>query len=84
LERFPLSDDPACLSAAARIANAAFAQRRKTVRNSLRSTLGVETAVLDEALLSAGIDGSLRAEVLEPQCFLGLAAALEGQLNPSS
>ena len=84
LERCPLSDDPTLLAAAARVANAAFAQRRKTVRNSLKATLGVDTAVLDEALASAGIDGSLRAEVLEPRSFLALAAALSGQLDPSS
>ena len=32
-------------------------------------------AVLDEALGAAGIDGSLRAETLEPQRFLALAEA---------
>ena len=32
---------PALLAAASRLADAAFAQRRKTVRNSLRATLGL-------------------------------------------
>jgi 16S rRNA (adenine1518-N6/adenine1519-N6)-dimethyltransferase len=80
LDRRPLSDDHALLADAARVADAAFAQRRKTVRNSLRSTLGVDVAALDEALAAAGIDGSLRAEVLEPGRFLALAEALRGQL----
>jgi 16S rRNA (adenine1518-N6/adenine1519-N6)-dimethyltransferase len=76
LDRFPLAEDPSLLRHAARIADAAFAQRRKTVRNSLRATLGVDVAKLDAALESAGVDGSLRAETLEPQRFLALAAAL--------
>ena len=73
LERCPLSSDPALLAAASRLADAAFSQRRKTVRNSLRSTLGCDPAVLDQALGAAGIDGSLRAEMLEPERFLALA-----------
>jgi 16S rRNA (adenine1518-N6/adenine1519-N6)-dimethyltransferase len=78
LERCPLSDDAAKLASAARLADAAFAQRRKTIRNSLRGTLDVATDQLDVALATAGIDGSLRAEVLEPQRFLALAEALRG------
>ena len=73
LERCPLASDPALLTAASRLADAAFAQRRKTVRNSLRSALGCDMALLDEALAQAGIDGSLRAEMLEPERFLALA-----------
>ena len=73
LERRPLSSDPALLAAASRLADAAFSQRRKTVRNSLRSTLGCDPALLDQALEEAGIDGSLRAEMLEPERFLALA-----------
>jgi 16S rRNA (adenine1518-N6/adenine1519-N6)-dimethyltransferase len=73
LERRPLSSDPGLLTAASRLADAAFSQRRKTVRNSLRSTLGCDPALLDQALDAAGIDGSLRAEMLEPERFLALA-----------
>lgn len=72
LERRPLASDPV-LAAASRLADAAFAQRRKTVRNSLRSALGCDPEVLEEALGQAGIDGSLRAEMLEPERFLALA-----------
>ena len=75
LERAPLTTDPAAISAASRLADAAFAQRRKTVRNSLKSTLGLDAAVLDELLAAAEIDGSLRAEMLEPERFLALAGA---------
>jgi 16S rRNA (adenine1518-N6/adenine1519-N6)-dimethyltransferase len=75
LERRPLSSDPALIAAASRLADAAFAQRRKTVRNSLRSTLACDAGYLDIALETAGIDGSLRAEMLEPERFLALALA---------
>ena len=76
LERSPLATDPALLHAAARAAEAAFAQRRKTIRNSLKSTLGLDAETLDAALEAAGIDGSLRAEALAPEKFLALAKAL--------
>jgi 16S rRNA (adenine1518-N6/adenine1519-N6)-dimethyltransferase len=76
LDRRSLCDDPDLVRDAARTADAAFAQRRKTVRNSLRSALGVESAVVDAALESAGIDGGVRAETLEPERFLDLARAL--------
>ena len=75
LERRPLVTDPDLLASASRLADAAFAQRRKTVRNSLRSTLGCDAGVLDDLLGEAGIDGTLRAEMLEPQRFLALAEA---------
>ncbi len=76
LERSPLADDPALLTAAARAADAAFAQRRKTIRNSLRSALEAEATAIDAALEAANIDGSLRAETLPPEAFLALAVAL--------
>ena len=73
LERRPLASNPALVAAASRLADAAFAQRRKTIRNSMRSSLGCDADVLDAALADAGIDGSLRAEMLEPERFLALA-----------
>jgi len=76
LERSPLAHDPALLAEAAAVADAAFAQRRKTIRNSLRSTLGVDAELIDAALAQADIDGSLRAEKLAPERFLALALAL--------
>ena len=76
LERRPLSEDPALLRDAARAADAAFAQRRKTIRNSLRSALQAEPAPVDAALEAAGIDGAVRAETLPPEAFLALATAL--------
>jgi 16S rRNA (adenine1518-N6/adenine1519-N6)-dimethyltransferase len=51
---------------------AAFSQRRKTLRNSLKPLLETEDIV------AAGVDPSLRAEVLSPSQF----AALGAQLGP--
>lgn len=80
LERSPMAADDIGRRRTARVADAAFAQRRKTVRNSLRATLGVEVTILDAALAEAGIDGSLRAEMLEPAAFVRLAEALAPSL----
>lgn len=76
LVRRPLAEDPALLRAAARVADAAFAQRRKTIRNSLKSTLGVEVSLLDALLAQAGIDGGSRAEELPVERFIALGEAL--------
>jgi 16S rRNA (adenine1518-N6/adenine1519-N6)-dimethyltransferase len=80
LERAPLTDDAELTQLAAKVADAAFAQRRKTIRNSLRATLGVSAEQLDAVLGSAGIDGGARAETLEPSRFVDLAEAVRRQL----
>lgn len=77
LERRVLSDDPLLSARAARVADAAFAQRRKTIRNSLKATLGADVEKIDAALAETGIDGSARAEVLPPEAFIALAVALD-------
>lgn len=82
LERRASIGDAGLLSEASRVADAAFAQRRKTLRNSLRAALGVSPDALDAALERAGIDGRVRAETLEPAAFVDLARAL-GAGSPS-
>jgi len=57
----------------ARIVAAAFAQRRKTLRNALRSLLAAEEIV------AAGIDPGLRPETLSPAQFAALAARVPEQ-----
>ncbi len=56
-----------------RVTAAAFGQRRKMLRSSLKS-LGVDTAAL---IAAAGIDPSARAETLSIAQFCALARALE-------
>jgi 16S rRNA (adenine1518-N6/adenine1519-N6)-dimethyltransferase len=52
----------------ARTVSAAFSQRRKTLRNALRSIL--DTA----AIVAAGVDPGARPETLTPAQFAALAA----------
>lgn len=59
-----------------RVIDAAFAQRRKTIRNSM-SASGFDKDKLDQAFLVTGIAPTARAEVLTSQDFICLAAALE-------
>ena len=59
-----------------RVIDAAFVQRRKTIRNSM-SASGFDKDKLDQAFLATGIAPTARAEVLTSQDFICLAAALE-------
>jgi 16S rRNA (adenine1518-N6/adenine1519-N6)-dimethyltransferase len=59
-----------------RVIEAAFSQRRKTLRNSLR-TLGLDQKGVEALGRAAGIDLGLRAERLDVAAFAALAAALE-------
>jgi 16S rRNA (adenine1518-N6/adenine1519-N6)-dimethyltransferase len=65
---FPLGDRRAF----AQVVAAAFSQRRKTLRNSLRSLLPVE------AIAAAGIDPGARPETVAPAGFAALAARCAG------
>ncbi len=68
-----------------KVVKAAFAQRRKTLLNSLKSdrTLG-PTEALVRALEEAGIDGGRRAETLAPGEFAALHRALYAGTGDSS
>ena len=57
------------------VIDAAFAQRRKTIRNSMSAT-GFDRDELDAAFAWAGIDPACRAETLAPEDFVRLALAL--------
>lgn len=71
---WPLSADER--DATARVIEAAFAQRRKTIRNSMGAS-GFDKVALDEAFAATGIAPTARAEALAPSAFICLAAALE-------
>jgi 16S rRNA (adenine1518-N6/adenine1519-N6)-dimethyltransferase len=62
-----------------RTVTAAFAQRRKMLRNTLKAAFGAERA--DAALEAAGIPGTHRAESLDLDGFRRLAAALFPRAN---
>ena len=59
----------------AQVIDAAFAQRRKTIRNSMGAS-GFDKAELDGAFAATGIEARSRAEVLAPEDFVRLAGAL--------
>lgn len=83
LDRAPM-DDPATgapldagrLAATSAVIDAAFAQRRKTIRNSM-SASGFEKGALDAAFAACGIAPTCRAETLAPADFVRLSAALD-------
>ncbi len=70
--REPLARAP--LAALERVTEAAFGQRRKMLRQSLKA-LGVEVGAL---IAAAGLNETARAEELEVEQFCALARALEG------
>jgi 16S rRNA (adenine1518-N6/adenine1519-N6)-dimethyltransferase len=76
LDRIARPEPPDVLVATARLADAAFAQRRKTLRNSLIAASGRGSAAIDAALEATGTDGRRRAETLTPDEFVSLASAL--------
>jgi 16S rRNA (adenine1518-N6/adenine1519-N6)-dimethyltransferase len=55
----------------ARVVAAAFAQRRKTVRNALKALLS------RDEISACGVDPGARPETLTPQAFNTLAQALD-------
>ncbi len=59
------------------VVHAAFAQRRKTLRNSLASALGRPPTEIEQVLELAGIDPGARAESLGIQEFARLTRAFE-------
>ncbi len=67
------------VAAADAIAAAAFAQRRKTLRNSVLRTTGWSAGAFDDALSAAGIDGGRRAETLEVAEYVRLAVQAREQ-----
>jgi 16S rRNA (adenine1518-N6/adenine1519-N6)-dimethyltransferase len=60
---------------AVRLVEAAFSQRRKTLRNSVLGATGWDGAVFDRVLAGAGIDGRRRAETLTVDEFFTLASS---------
>ncbi len=78
LHRLPEGEQlaPADAAFAAQVVDAAFAQRRKTLLNSMAACETWSRAELEAALALMGIDGGTRAETLSKDQFVGLAFAL--------
>lgn len=74
IDRAPLVDAARAAEASA-VIDAAFAQRRKTIRNSMAAS-GYERGALDAAFSACDIAPTCRAETLSPADFVRLAEAL--------
>ena len=74
IDRAPLVD-AARVAEVSAVIDAAFAQRRKTIRNSM-SASGFSRDALDAAFADAGIQPACRAETLAPADFVRLSDAL--------
>ena len=77
ITRRPDALPPPVRARVAEVVDAAFAQRRKTLRNTLRALAGRE--VLAPGFEAADIDGGARAEELSVEDFVRLAAALDAE-----
>jgi 16S rRNA (adenine1518-N6/adenine1519-N6)-dimethyltransferase len=73
----PLGDDALRLNTFA-VVDAAFGQRRKTLRSSLSRLTG-STGSAESALVAAGVEPGLRGEVLELAQFVAIARAWAAQ-----
>ena len=74
----PLASEASDVDRICEVIDAAFAQRRKTIRNSM-SASGFDKAVLDAAFNACGIAPTARAETLGVEDFVRLAACLSGK-----
>ena len=77
LERVAQGVSPQLAESTARVAAAGFAQRRKTLRNSMLGSSSWPKETVDEALQSAGIDGGRRAETLSVDEYVRLTLGLQ-------
>ena len=77
IDRAPLVA-PELVAPVSAVIDAAFAQRRKTIRNSM-SASGYDKGALDAAFAACGIAPACRAETLAPEDFVRLAGALSRQ-----
>ena len=78
LERLKQCGPEELLPAANMLADAAFFQRRKTIRNSMQAYFAVhspESAPVDELLSAADIDPKTRGETLSAEAFVVMAQA---------
>lgn len=74
----PLASEASDVDRICEVIDAAFAQRRKTIRNSM-SASGFDKAALDAAFSACGIAPTARAETLGVEDFVRLAACLSGK-----
>ncbi len=67
-----------------RVARAAFAQKRKQLRNTLAAGLGLDKATVDAWLRAAGVDPTWRAEALDWDAWARLLAHAPAAVDASA
>lgn len=72
----PAPDTTATREQVFAVVDAAFAQRRKTLRATLKSLVGGDGERAEAAIVAAGVDPQLRGEVLEIGSFVAIAEQL--------
>ncbi|MGN0654886.1 MAG: 16S rRNA (adenine(1518)-N(6)/adenine(1519)-N(6))-dimethyltransferase RsmA [Oscillospiraceae bacterium] len=60
-----------------KVVRGAFSQRRKTLANSLSSSLSVDKQVVTEAIVSAGLQENVRPEQLSMEDFINVAKSVK-------
>ena len=60
-----------------KVVRGAFSQRRKTLANSVSSSLGIEKAKVFEAIKQVGLSENIRPEQLKMQDFVMVSEALK-------
>jgi len=73
-DRISRPESPEVIAAAVELADIAFAQRRKTLRNTLRAGLAGGAEAADALLSHSNIDGIRRAETLAVDEYLQMAS----------
>ena len=74
LDRHDVNASPEQIAAACEVADAAFAQRRKNIRNSMKSKF--DTPLIDALLAKVGIEPTVRGETLSLETYLELGRVL--------
>lgn len=77
IDRSELVRDIAHYHEVEHVINTAFHMRRKTLRNNLRGLYGMGSEDLDFVFDSAGIDGGVRAEMLDSTAFITLTQKIQ-------
>lgn len=60
-----------------KVVRGAFSQRRKTLANSLSSSLSIDKQVVTEAIVSAGLQENVRPEQLSMEDFINVAKSVK-------
>lgn len=64
-----------------KVARGAFSQRRKTLSNSVSSSMGIDKSIVNQAIEQSGLPASVRPEALSMEQFITFPKPLESLSN---